>query len=150
VWSIEFFRRRTGSSTSVWTVSNSAGLSAFAARSRARARVGSLAWAAVACVMLGALGGCGGGSAPPPEPRPGTGSAAAIRTYLARAFLYEGWYANVGEIAVAGHTATVSAALERGRKSHQVADEVCTAVLSSHDVRKVIVRYESGSEDSCP
>ena len=114
------------------------------------ARVQGLFCAAIGCAAISALPGCGGGGAPPPETRPSSPAEAAIRSYLGRRFVYEGWYSSVGKINVAHQAAHVSTSLRDGAKSRQAAREICSAVLRSHYVSRVVVRYGSGLARACP
>jgi hypothetical protein len=112
--------------------------------------VQGLLFAAIGCAAISALAGCASGGAPSPEPRSSTPTEAAIRAYLARKFVYEGWYSSVGKIDVKHHVALVSTSFRDGAKSRQAAREVCPAVLSSHYVGRVVVRYGPGLAKACP
>ena len=109
----------------------------------------SLLCIAIGCLALSSLAGCGGG-APPPETRSSSPAEAAIRGYLGRRFVYEGWYSSVGKINVKHHVALVSTSLHDGAESRRAASKVCSAVLSSHVVRRVVVRYGPGLGKACP
>jgi hypothetical protein len=68
---------------------------------------------------------------------------------MGREFVSEGWYGDLGGIAVKHHVAFVSPSLGRSAKSREVAEEICSAVLGSHSAAKVVVRYGSGLTEVC-
>jgi hypothetical protein len=94
------------------------------------------------------LVGCGADSAI--EPPHSNKAEVAIRGYLADEFLYEKWYAEVGEIDVVGRRASVATTLGPARRSRGIAREICSAVLSSGEVAKASVGFGVGRAQACP
>jgi hypothetical protein len=96
--------------------------------------------------LMFALVGCGASS---PEQRSSSPQAAAIRSYLATYFTFQSWYPAVDQVQTAGNTAEISATLPGNTTGRQSALQICEAVLRSHRISKVTVRYSSTSV-SCP
>lgn len=85
-----------------------------------------------------------------PQTRSGGGAAAVLRAYLARRFIYAWWYSRIREVTVRHRSATVSS-WHLGQKDPDLtARKICQAVLSSHRVAKVRVRYKPGYSVDCP
>lgn len=101
----------------------------------------------VLCALIALLTGCGGGSyaVEPPESNP---RETAIRTYLASEFLYESWYPSVGAVDVRRRIARVSTSL--GDADRGPAAAVCSAVLKSGEVKKVVVGFGAKRAYRCP
>lgn len=83
------------------------------------------------------------------RPRSAFGIAAEIRAHLAQRFLYASWYPEIREVKVGRGTATVSTWHLGGSDAEGTARRICAAVLGTHQVQTVRVRYEGGS-DACP
>jgi hypothetical protein len=102
-----------------------------------------------------ALAGCGGAPSPDPganrvaAPYPDSASGASIRRYLAERFLYETWYGSVRNVTAKSSTATISVDLPEDASGEADARRVCSAVLSSHRVLRVVVRYRAPAPVVC-
>jgi hypothetical protein len=83
------------------------------------------------------------------EPRRSSGMAAAIRTYLARQFLYKDWYPNVREVEVRRHVAFVSTWRLKLSEGKATPRRICAAIISSHRVRKAWVQFGRGFTVGC-
>lgn len=92
------------------------------------------------------LSGCGASNSDI-EPPTSNHREAAIRTYLVDKFLYASWYPSVGAIDVRRRVAVVETTLGAGERG--AAGDACSAVLQSHQVRKVVIRFGPGKAYVC-
>jgi len=76
-------------------------------------------------------------------------SAAALRAFLARRYIYASWYTRVREVTVRNRVATVSSWHLGEENPGSTAREICAALLGSHRVAEARVRYEPGNEVAC-
>jgi hypothetical protein len=109
-------------------------------------RVKGVLAGASALLVVAFSTGCGAESQI--EPPESNKAEVAIRRHLADGYLYEKWYAQVGEIDVVGRRAFVSTVVGAGRRSF--ARQICAAVLSSGKVARVIVEFGPEKAQACP
>jgi hypothetical protein len=114
-------------------------------------RAQSFFWAVACCVSVSILTGCGGDAGPSPEPRSSNQAEVAIRVYLGRKFLDEGWdwYGKLGPIAVKHDVAIVPTSLDGSPESRSDVREICSVVFASHHADKVVVRYGRELKEVC-
>jgi hypothetical protein len=86
----------------------------------------------------------------PTQTRSEGATAAVIRAYLAQSFIYEWWYTRIREVMVRGRTAVVSSWHLGQTRPALTARTICRAILHSHRVDEVRVRYQSRHAVDCP
>lgn len=100
-------------------------------------------------LVLGGIG-CGGADDGTPEvtPAPSNRAEIALRAYLLQNFAAEEWSPRLGEVDVKHRRAVVSTTLRGDER--ETAAEVCSAALSSKQVKRVEVRYRRDRTEACP